>query len=144
MIKLGKTIRETLSNVNLSTEQKELLRTYIQEIAEENGWAFKSSLLQNHDMTDGEYAIGGYFYLVEDTPEDFKCFINMSRNGPDLLKEGGNVGLDFADVLGDRQLAVLGLCTCESGGPAFVFTQELLNKYPTIEWHIKHAFDWIN
>lgn len=144
MIQLGKTIRQTLSNPALSSEQRGLLEAYIKEIVTENRWSFESNLLQDHDLESGEFALGGYFHMVEDTAEDFECFVEMSQNGPDLRKEGGNFGLDFADVLGDRQLAILGLCVSESGGPAFVFTQELLNKYPTIEWHIKHAFDWTN
>lgn len=138
MKQLGTTARLVGSSPLLDARQQQLLTKWLKETCPTTDYeAFLDS-----DMVTGDHCTGGYVYLIEDTAEDF---LKMRELGglPDLrLKE--SPGLDFTDTLGNDELYVLGVCNSTDGGPAFMLTSGIFNKYPTIGWHIEHAYDWLD
>jgi hypothetical protein len=92
--------------------------------------------------SDLETLLGGYYYLIEDTRKDFLKMMDMSGCA-DLQSMMETRGLDLALCLGSPvALAVVGRCASNTGGPVFVIRKTLLDKYPSIHWHMEQASMW--
>lgn len=141
MILIGKTLKELddfLENNTVLTAEENLL------VKRATNWLRRDEF----DLTqEEEYdaVSGGFYFIVEDTPEDFKEMKDYAL--PELLLpySSDNGGMDFCEYLDhDFTMACVGVATNNSGGNSYIIRKFLLDKYPTIREHIRHAQDWLH
>jgi hypothetical protein len=129
MIKLGNTLDALYNCKKLTHVDCELLYAYTCEVS------------AGTTMIGSDPEIDNGLYLLEDSNESFEEMMYMIECEDIRTKEPEN--FDYAQFL-SKDLAVMGICTDNDGGPTFVITKQLIEKYPNITWQIEHALDWLS
>lgn len=142
MIQLGETFRDIKNNTILTDTET----TWLWKDIEKTLTAFLESTkitdrVLNSDVQDGEYALGGYFYIMEDTDDDFRKLFHLTSRD---IRSDTCYGWDLAEYLDpEKTLAIVALVTSNDGGPSFIFRKDILDKYPCIRKQIVNAYEWI-